>query len=102
MTTNEKFQAMRALLDDEMNASVRMTVDGDWYVKLPGLEIRKGGLLGGLSEFESNIVDAINAAWKRLTTLPAGQYIVIDAMKPSRRAYRWNGYAWKPFAEVTA
>ena len=95
MTLTDKYEALSALTD----ICLKRSGNGRWYVSW-SVEIKEGGLLTSVTEWSDTIEGAINDLWLRVTTLPPNQCLVIDAMKPSRRQFRWNKYAWKEIPVV--
>lgn len=61
---------------------------------MPAVEIKDRDVLRGpwwTGKFPSECVDS---AFAELTSLPDGQYVVLDSMGPGRRGVRWNGFMW--------
>lgn len=96
MTWEEKFEGLQLLHSD---ISLRMRVPGNWFVSHVGVEIKDGGILGGVCGNGSIPQEAVEDHWKRMTELKPGQYIVLDAYKDTRHVVKWNGFMWKPVVE---
>jgi len=102
MNTNQKFQALNALVSSvDEEASLGMDVNGDWYVHLPGLEIKHGAILSGVGCHYDDAYSAIEHTWNRLTDgLKKGEYLLLRAMDEKKRhAYKWNGFMWETLDE---
>lgn len=91
MDYEQKALAMKALAHD---VCLHIRAAGDWYCRLPGVEIGGNSILESVGGDGTTPHAAVTDAWKRLTELPAGKYIVVDAMRTTRRQYRWNGFMW--------
>lgn len=93
MNTEEKFAALGALAP--YAASLWMRNPGDWYVHLKGVEIGGDGMLASPASSGKTPFEAIEKCWAEHATLPAGRYIVLNAMQTTRRHVRWNGFMWQ-------
>jgi hypothetical protein len=93
MTWEEKLSALQVLCD----TSLRMRKPGDWYVSATGREIGGDdtGMLTGLYGNGPTPQAAVEDDWKQMTELPVRRYIVIGAMGPNRKHFRWAGYMWR-------
>lgn len=90
----QKFAALKALDSD---ASLKMRKPGDWYVSMTGVEVGSSasGLLTSPSAGGETPQEAVEARWDLFANLATNQYLVIDAMKDTRRHVRWNGFMWE-------
>jgi hypothetical protein len=64
-------------------------------------EIGGDSFLSGITEHRATKEEAYEAFAQRITNLPQGKYLVIDAMKDSRKHYTWNGSEFVQIDEVT-
>jgi hypothetical protein len=96
MTWEEKFEALQALSKD---ISLKMRFPGNWYVSQTSVERKRGGFLGGGVGNGKTPQEAVEDDWKNKTELESGEYLVIDAYKPTRRAVEWNGFMWQDVKE---
>lgn len=97
MDPNQKFLAFKALC---MDAALRMDTSGRWYVDLPHVEMKRGGLLSSGAAPRSVVQsEAVDLAWEWWTSGKNGDYIVIDAYTDRRRAVRWAGFMWQAVEE---
>jgi hypothetical protein len=69
-----------------------------WYV-YQSVEIKKGGVLCSVSGNGNTPEEAIEDHWRKLTELKMGEYVIVCAGTPNRKAVKWNGFMWKPVAE---
>lgn len=96
MTPLQKAVALNALAPIEL----RINAFGRWSCGQPGVEIADGHTLAGAGGFGDAPEKAIEERWAAMVDdLPEKKWIVVDAMKPTRRAFRWNGFMWAPFEE---
>lgn len=99
----EKMEALAAL-DEDITLKYRdSNFIGDrdiepWYTHQP-VEIKGKGILRSVSGNGETPEEAINDHWRQVTELPVGEYIVVCAGTPNRKAVKWNGFMWKPIAE---
>lgn len=93
MNTEEKFAALGALAPHA--ASLWMRNPGDWYVHLTGVEIGGDEMLTSPASSGKTPFEAIEECWRQHTLLPAGRYVVLNAMQTTRRHVRWNGFMWQ-------
>jgi hypothetical protein len=96
MTWEQKLAALDALAGQ---GTIAMRKPGDWLcshrLSIKDQCILKGGCGNGATP-----QDAIEDQWSRLTEkLARHELIVIDEMKASRRAFRWNGFMWREIDE---
>jgi len=98
MTWEQKFAALQALLDFKGDAALHSREPGDWYVTLPSVSIKEGGLLVSVGNSGATPQEAVEKTWTKLTSLPNDHYIVASACS-GRRAVRWNGFMWAPIVE---
>lgn len=103
MGLDDMFAAMQELAEPgEVTVLRRLdrnAIDGNtrpWFVRLYGVEILDGCVLRGVGGDGASPEEAIAGAWRSLTALKAHEYLVVGAMTPERRAYRWNGSRWVP------
>ena len=94
MTWEQKLAAMQAICD----VSLRMRKPGDWYVATSGRDVGGNGMLTGEYGNGETPVAAIEDDWDKLTNLPDGLYIILEAYG-NRRAVRWNDYMWADVKE---
>jgi hypothetical protein len=64
-------------------------------------EIGGDSFLCGITEHRATKEEAYEAFAQRITNLPQGKHLVIDAMKDSRKHYTWNGSEFVQIDEVT-
>lgn len=94
LTISEMFKTINALCDGR--ASVQTDVRDQWYLRMPATEISNGMILRGLKGRFESPNEAIRSAYKELTNLPEGDFIVLNAvMSHLRRELRWNGFMWE-------
>ena len=97
MSINQMFMAMKALCPD---VQIRMGEGGGFYCRLPSVELKRGGILSGVGGAHCVTPDeAIESAWCSLVDLKEDQFVVVDAMRETRKLYRWNGFMWREFVE---
>lgn len=92
MDYQQKFAAIKSLCPS-IHLSMRKV--GDWYVSLPGLERSMNSMLMSLGDSGRTPEEAIEHTWAQLTNIPFDSYIVIGAMGPHRKHYRWNDFMWE-------
>jgi len=92
LTTQQKFLAMRSLCDA---TQIRIDLNGNFYVRLPGVERARRGMLSSLGAHADCPIKAIDQTWEQITSLTSYETIVVDAMKSQRKEYRWDGFMWK-------
>lgn len=95
MTWEQKFVALKALGD----CALKMRAPGDWYLSLHGVEVKRGPMLGSVGESGPTPEAAVTATWDAVTTLPPGQYLVMGALRSTRRAVVWGGFMWQEVKE---
>lgn len=66
--------------------------DGTWYVNLPNVELRKGGLLVTPTQKGADPHEAIVAAWNDYGASDA--VVVVSRPGYPRRVLRWNTFMW--------
>lgn len=88
---NEMMTAIKAL--DPSASLAYETTNGRWHIH-SRVEIGGDGTLTSILESAPTTWEAIRAFWDRITTLPADRHLVVDAYRPTRREYRWNGGAF--------
>jgi hypothetical protein len=93
------YQRMMAALSAIGDCSIHQRSIGDWYVSLRGVEIGGDGMLRSPASRASTPEAAVVDAWLSMTNLTQGQYLVLNAMLPTRRAVRWNGFMWVDVVE---
>jgi hypothetical protein len=100
MTTDEKFQALQALVKLPSHVSItRRNTPTPWYVSLKGVGIVDHGFYMGIVGGGATPEKAIEVAWNELTNLSDEQYIRIEAQGVDHRAVIWNGFMWAPVQE---
>lgn len=97
--TTDKFLALKGL--SNRGAHLGASDDGEWYMAVEGVEIKDtpstaGALVGRGRTPEQAVMDCWKNATSRLT---ADQYVVVDGLRDTRAAYRWNGTRWAPVQE---
>lgn len=95
MTWEEKLVALQCLGD----TCLIMRRPGDWFVSSRA-EIKQGAILAREYGNGPTPQAAVEDHWRIFVDdLPPGQYIVTDAYRPERKAYRWTGYMWREVVE---
>ena len=106
MNYKEKIEALAAL-DDDISIKYRSEefCKNDsrelesWYVS-QNVEVKRGGVLVSVSGNGNTPEEAIEDHWRQATEeLKVGEYLVVCAGTPHRKAMKWNGFMWKPVAE---
>lgn len=102
--TTERFQALKELSNQTPGAYLSTNVDGEWYMTVKGVEVKDTpSTAKGLGGSGKTADEAVSDCWKNATTrLDASQYLVVDGLKDTRKAYRWNGTRWAPVTEPAA
>ena len=96
MHWEQKLDALSGLAD----VYLKMRRPGNWYASMSGVEIKQGGMLAGVCGDGKNPEEAVNDLWREcVDELPADRYIVVNAHRDSRKAFRWSGYMWKEVNE---
>ena len=91
MTWEQKLYVCNALSP----CALMMRKPGDWYVLQCSVEISQDGMLVSNSGNGASPVLAVHDHWDQLVTnLKPGEYLVINAMGPRRKAVKWNGFMW--------
>lgn len=90
MDFTQKSRAIKALADV---LEVRFH-DMGWAATAGNVEVRDNGLLMGVTGRGRTPETAVDELFERLTNVPAGQYLVVNAYSDQRRAVRWNGFMW--------
>jgi len=85
-TWEDKLEDLQAISNH--GVSFGKTDEGQWYCDA-GFEIKDGAILGTAVAFGDTHEEAVDNLWKKITNLPKNQYLVLDAMHPSRRAFKW-------------
>lgn len=93
MEWSDKFMAMKALAGN--NTAIHARSESDWYVVVPSVEIGGNGILESPAVSGRTPQEAIELEWESLTKIKAGRFLVVNAMKSTRRHVRWNGYMWE-------
>ena len=88
MTPEQKMLALKALSSD---VALRIRSEGDWYISVPGVEIKRACTLQSLSGNGTSPFAAIEDCWNEL----AGKTLVVKAFGPERAEHRWNGFMWE-------
>jgi hypothetical protein len=96
MTWEQKLQAIAALVGLGRDVSLIMRHPGNWYVSC-GLERKEGGLLSGGLVQAPDPATAVEHYWNWLTD--ERYYIVVNAMRDTRKAVKWNGFMWADVQE---
>jgi hypothetical protein len=96
MTWIEAYKALSALCHVG-DVAIRMDVNSNWYVSLSSVERKEGGCLSSGGSHEATIEQAVMKKWH--WAIDPQYYLVINAMLPSRRAVRWNGFMWQDVQE---
>lgn len=96
MNWGQKLEALKALCG-EFNVSLKMRAPGDWYVETTGLEIKvNASILSSHTSRAPSPEKAVEDAWRAyVEDLPPDRYLVVGAMRSSRRHVRWNGFMWQ-------
>jgi len=91
MMWEEKLAACKALGD----CALRMREPGDWYVSWSVEAVEHGhpGILVGRYGNGATPQLAVEDHWSRITA-PEVSALVVNAMRPTRREVRWNGFMW--------
>jgi len=76
-----------------LDVAVRMRKPGDWYVD-QNVEVKDMDCLEGRYGNGETPYGAILDHWNKLTNLAPHEYLVVNAMRSNRKAYRWNGFMW--------
>lgn len=93
------YERKLAAINELARAELAMPSPGNWRIVHPGVEVKNGLILSSPDVRGESPEGAVNAYWALLTGLPAGQYIVVNASSPLRRAARWSGQAWLEVTE---
>lgn len=92
MEWEDLLQALCAL---DRDTCLRMRKPGDWYVS-HHIEVGGDGCLSGIYGNGASPELAVLDDWAKLvTSLRPDRFLVIDAMRDTRRQVRWNGYMWE-------
>jgi hypothetical protein len=92
MTWEQKLLALKALGGSDTALHIR--TEGDWYVRVPGVEIKEGPVLRGAGGSGETPEEAVENTWNGI----AGRELVVKAMGPGRASFRWNGFMWESIA----
>jgi hypothetical protein len=79
------------------NFAVKIREDKTWYVELAYLERKDKGMLVSHTSASETPVEAIEAAWEWATS--PDYYLVVQALRNTRRAVKWNGFMWQDVPE---
>lgn len=76
---------------------VELKIDDNkkWYISQVDVEIGGDGMLDGVFGRGDTIEQAINNHWIKLTEIPDGKYIVLNAVFDDRMHVKWNGFSWE-------
>lgn len=98
MTWEQKARAINSLGGGGIQLSIAKT--GQWMARVPHVEIGHDGILSSASGFADNLGDAVESLWGKLTELPAGHKVVVDAYgtQDGRRELLWDGTNWAEVA----
>jgi len=88
---------------DVLNALSRLEIGtrgiGNWWASCYGVEIKTGGMLGSPHGNGDTPQTAIEDYWDKVVVNLDGDYLVVNAMRDTRFATRWNGYMWERIPE---
>lgn len=99
MDWEQKFQALQALLIFKGDASLHMRKPKDWYMRLPGVNIKRKHTETSVGESGRDPEEAVTKTWITLTSsLPLDARLSIDAGN-GKRFVRWNGFMWEDVVE---
>lgn len=91
MDWQQKAEAMSSLSE----LSVHIREPGNWYARLPRVEIKEGIVLTSACGNGNCPEAAVENLWDQVA---AGQTVVVSAMS-NRRVVRWNKYMWQDIPE---
>jgi hypothetical protein len=91
MTWEQKLHAMQ-ILRGSGTSLLCMLAPGAWLCSVPG-EVGGDGMLVSPCCQGSSPEQAVEAAWREATELPAGKHLVVS-LAGARRNYRWSGFMW--------
>ncbi len=89
MNWEQKLLALKAL--GGSNTSLHIRGEGNWYVRVPGVEIKDRSLLQSVSGDGSTPQAAIEDCWDNIS----GRTLIVRATSAERSAYLWNGFMWE-------
>lgn len=89
LNSKEKLEIIKEICE----VTVEKVSTGEYRCN-PRAEIKDGGILKGITGSGFTSPEAINDAWKLLTELKEGQYIVVGGTSLGRDAFRWKGRHW--------
>jgi len=92
MNFEQMFGAISAL-SAYSDVCLRMRKPGDWYVSAKGIEVTDGHLMSSGGTGGIGPESAIEAYWKWLTTIKAGDAISVS-FQGTRKHFLWNGFMW--------
>jgi hypothetical protein len=100
MDTKKRALALNALSPIEL----RLDINGNWFVRWVGVEIKKGPCLGGAGERGATPDEAIDRTWASVEDMSKdrSRYLVVGAYTDQRKAVRWNGFMWEIIIEEKA
>lgn len=96
MNWEQKMLALRALGGSDATLCIRG--EGDWYCRVPGVEIKDGAILRSVRGDGSTPEEAVNDCWDNI----AGRELVTNATGPDRASHRWNGFMWERLSTAAA
>lgn len=69
--------------------------NGSWHVRWRHVEVKDGGILGGVPGDGGSYAEAVRDCWSAINALPRDQCLVFKAEYPEeRRQFRWGGERW--------
>lgn len=89
MTWEQQLLALKALGGSDTALHIRS--EGDWYVRVPGVEIKDKAILRSASGSGTTPQEAVQDCWGII----AGRELVTNAAGPNRKSFRWNGFMWE-------
>lgn len=89
MTWEQQLLALKAL--GGSGTALHIRAEGDWYVRVPGVEIKDKAVLRSVSGSGTTPQEAVQDCWGVI----AGRELVTNAAGANRKSYHWNGFMWK-------
>lgn len=86
LTPNQKWQVICSLVA----ASIKMDLNGVWYVEQSGVWIRDRAIQRGIAGRGNTPYEAIDDHFQMLTDVPDGMHVEYN-----KSHYVWNGFMWK-------
>lgn len=91
MTWEQQFAALKAL---DIDTYLTTLPDGKWLCRVRGLELGGDGVLVSISGRGKSPQEATENLWMQIEAMPSDRYLVLGAMRDTRRHVRWNGFMW--------